>query len=97
MTDQARGMRRLFPAEAPVPSRTRGETPRRSGGPAITTPLLDIEQLSAWLNTSVRHVRRLVDEDRIPYHNVGRFIRFDINEIQGWLDANARGPASGRR
>ena len=95
MTDQARDLPRLFPAETPVPSRTRREPPRRSGVPAVTTPLLDIEQLSAWLNTSVRHVRRLVDEERIPCHNVGRFNRFDINEIHGWLADNARGPGSG--
>jgi excisionase family DNA binding protein len=97
MTDQGREMPRLFPTEVPVPTRTRREPTRRSGGPPVTTmPLLDFDELSSWLNTSVRHLRRLVDEDRIPYHKVGRFVRFDVNEIQAWLDENARSPESGR-
>jgi len=36
--------------------------------------------------TSVRHVRRLVSERRIPYLKVGRFVRFDPAELATWLD-----------
>jgi excisionase family DNA binding protein len=56
-------------------------------GPA----LLDYEQLSEWLNDTVRHLRRLVDEDRIPYIKVGHFVRFDPAAIADWLVANRRG------
>ena len=53
--------------------------------------LLTYEELAEWLNDSVRHLRRLVDEDRIPYRKVGHFVRFDPREIVEWLDANRRG------
>jgi excisionase family DNA binding protein len=43
------------------------------------------------LNTSVRHLRRLVDEGRIPFHKVGWFVRFDQAEIAVWLEGNSRG------
>ncbi len=56
--------------------------------------LLTYEQLAAWLNTSVRHLRRLVDEDRIPFRKVGYFVRFDPAEISAWLDGQGNG---GRR
>jgi excisionase family DNA binding protein len=52
--------------------------------------LVDIETLTAILPTSVRHVRRLVAENRIPYIKVGHFIRFDVDEIRRWLNTNRR-------
>ena len=57
--------------------------------------LLNIDELAGHLGTSVRHVRRLVAERRIPYIKVGRFVRFDPEEIAGWLQAR-RTPASGK-
>ena len=60
--------------------------------PAPVSPaLLDYRQLSVWLNDSVRHLRRLVDENRIPYIKVGHFVRFDPAAIAEWLAANRRG------
>lgn len=53
-------------------------------------PLLNIEQVAARLGTSVRHVRRLVHERKIPYVKVGRLLRFDPDEIERWLDGFRR-------
>jgi excisionase family DNA binding protein len=55
-----------------------------------TTPssLLTYQELAVWLNDSVRHLRRLVDEKQIPYLKIGRFVRFDEREITEWLNAN---------
>ena len=44
--------------------------------------LLDKDELAARLGVSERFVRRLVEERRIPYLKIGRFIRFDIDR---WL------------
>jgi excisionase family DNA binding protein len=55
--------------------------------PTTTLPqLLTIDQLAEQLNVSVRHVRRLVAEKRVPYLKVGKFVRFDSAEISSWLD-----------
>lgn len=74
--------------------------PRRRGGKAgddrgdgtasraVAGPvpgLLDIETLADRLHDSVRHVRRLVAERRIPYLKVGHFVRFDPQEVNEWL------------
>ena len=48
--------------------------------------LLTIDQIAEQLNVSVRHVRRLVAEKRVPYLKVGKFVRFDPAEISEWLD-----------
>jgi excisionase family DNA binding protein len=53
--------------------------------PPAPESLLDYEQLAAWLRDSVRHLRRLVHEDRIPNVKVGHFVRFDPNQIRRWL------------
>ena len=35
---------------------------------------------------TVRFVRRLVAERRIPYVKVGKFVRFDPAELEAWID-----------
>ncbi len=59
--------------------------------PTTVPELIDIETLAHLLGDSVRHVRRLVAERRVPYLKVGHFVRFDPAEIVEWLD-NARHP-----
>ena len=60
---------------------------------AAVPELIDIETLARLLDDSVRHLRRLVAERRIPYIRVGHFVHFDPVEIVAWLD-NARVSAS---
>lgn len=58
---------------------------------ADTIPqLLTIEQLAERLGITVRHVRRLVAERRVPIVKVGRLVRFDAGEIARWLDSRRR-------
>ena len=56
--------------------------------------LWNIETLAKRLGTSTRHVRRLVQERRIPYIKLGRPVRFDPAEIEAWLDQQRRPPAA---
>jgi excisionase family DNA binding protein len=35
---------------------------------------------------SERFVRRLVAERRMPFFNVGKFIRFDSSDIDQWIE-----------
>jgi excisionase family DNA binding protein len=48
--------------------------------------LLTLEDVALRLGTSLRHVRRLADERRIPIVKVGRFVRFDAHEVEHWVD-----------
>jgi excisionase family DNA binding protein len=50
--------------------------------PALKT----IEEVADRLGVSVRHVRRLVAERRIPYLKWGNLLRFDPTAIERWLD-----------
>jgi excisionase family DNA binding protein len=51
--------------------------------------LIDVPTLAGWLGISVRHVRRLVAEKRIPYIKVGYFVRFDTEQVRYWLDGHS--------
>ena len=53
--------------------------------------LLTIDQLAERLGVSIRHIRRLIAERRVPYLKVGWLVRFDPAEITAWLD-DARHP-----
>ena len=59
------------------------------------TKLLDIPAVAEWLSINPRHVRRLIQERRIPFMKVGRLVRFDPGAIAVWLDENrSDGPSS---
>jgi excisionase family DNA binding protein len=50
------------------------------------TMLIDIEATAARLGVSVRYVRRLVAERRIPYFKLGHLLRFDPADVEAWLE-----------
>lgn len=60
---------------------------------ATTDPLphlLTIDELAGQLGITIRHVRRLVAERRVPYLKVGGLVRFDPTDIAAWLDEGRR-------
>ena len=58
--------------------------PPDSVAPAVMTK----EEAAAYLSTTVRHVRRLVYERRIPYMKVGRLVRFGRADLDAYLMAS---------
>lgn len=59
--------------------------------------LESLGEVARRLGTSERHVRRLVDERRIPFVKVGRFIRFDEHDVEHWLDDQRFDPSRAGR
>ena len=59
----------------------------RDTSPPIPS-LLDIATVAELLGVEVRHIRRLVQERRIPYIKWGHLLRFDPTEIARWVDHN---------
>ena len=48
--------------------------------------LVSIKGIAEHLGVSVRHVRRLVAERRIPFIKWGHLLRFDPVEVSAWLE-----------
>ena len=63
-------------------------------------PLLDVQDVATWLGVDVVYVRRLVSERRIPFLKIGKYVRFDPDEVLSWMDGMRVHPSartSGRR
>jgi excisionase family DNA binding protein len=54
--------------------------------------LIDIEAAAELLSVSVRHVRRFVAENTIPYLKIGGSLRFDKEELRNWIDQRRHRP-----
>ena len=50
------------------------------------TKLITIEEVAERLGVSVRHVRRLVHERRIPFVKWGHLLRFAPDDIEAWVE-----------
>jgi len=48
-------------------------------------PLMSIAEVAELLGVTVRHVRRLVAERRVPFIKWGHLLRFDPDEIDAWI------------
>lgn len=59
--------------------------------------LMRIEAVAEHLGVSVRHVRRLVQERRIPHLKWGHFVLFDPAELAPWLEQFRRPEGGGQR
>jgi excisionase family DNA binding protein len=54
--------------------------------------LVDITRAAERLGVSLRYMRRLVAERRVPYVKFGHLLRFDPVELEAWIDAARVGP-----
>jgi excisionase family DNA binding protein len=50
--------------------------------------LLSMEEVAERLNTTPRHVRRLVSARRIAYRKLGRYVRFHPADVDEYIEAN---------
>lgn len=51
-------------------------------------PLVDKAAVAEYLGTTVRHVEFLVYRREIPFTKVGRYVRFNLDQVDAWLTAN---------
>lgn len=52
-----------------------------------TAPLIDTAQVAGQLGVTPRFVRRLVDERRIRFYKIGKYVRFDPADIDRFAAA----------
>jgi excisionase family DNA binding protein len=64
--------------------------------PATLAKLLTMTEVADRLNTTERHIRRLVFERRIPYRKIGRFVRFHPDDLAEFLAEHRVEPDSTR-
>lgn len=47
--------------------------------------LLSVDDVAERLGVPTRFVRRLVDERRIPFCKIGRYVRFDPDDVEQFI------------
>jgi len=55
--------------------------------------LIDIAEVSQRLNVSVNTLYAWVNQRKIPFIKVGRLLRFDLSDIDGWVAERKVKPA----
>lgn len=48
---------------------------------------LTVPEAAAYLNTSVRFVRRLIIERRVAFHHVGKHVRISVVDLEAFVQA----------
>lgn len=57
-----------------------------------SAPLLNAEEAGAQLNVPATWILAEARADRIPHVRLGRYVRFDADELAAWWRTRARGP-----
>jgi excisionase family DNA binding protein len=58
----------------------------------MSAPLLDADQAAELLNVPRRWIYTEARYDRIPHIRLGKYVRFDRDELLAWARARQRGP-----
>lgn len=66
-------------------------------GEQTICPLLDAGQAATLLNIPESWIRAEARADRIPHLQLGRYVRFDREELLAWVDRRKVGPRAQRR
>lgn len=66
-------------------------------GQQITPPLLDARQAAVILNVPASWVAAEARAGRIPHVRLGRYVRFNREELVAWCESRAVGPRAKRR
>lgn len=68
---------------------TDGLRQMETGGPIFDSRIVklvwNVDDVARELECSVRHVRKLVSENKIPYLKIGRLVRFSPLRVREWL------------
>ena len=63
-----------------------------------TPPLMDAEEAATFLSVPVSWVRKEARAKRLPVVELGRYTRFDPDELAAWRDSRRAGPrVNGKR
>jgi excisionase family DNA binding protein len=73
-----------------------GRLRRRMFGPrpvaTATTPLLDAKQAAPILGVPASWLLAQARENKIPHHRLGHYVRFDLDELNQWLQETKQNP-----
>ena len=61
----------------------------------MSAPLLSADEAAELLGVPKSWVMEQARHDRIPHVRLGRYVRFDLDDLIAWLDETKRNPRRG--
>ena len=55
---------------------------------SLTKEMCDLKTISEYLNLSIPYVRKLVRAKSIPHYRFGNRLKFDLKEINEWIESH---------
>lgn len=75
---------------------SQGNSPREIKCKCRARQMLDVPGAAEYLGVSERHIRRLVEEQRIPFIKLGpgrsARLRFDTSRLDAWIESHSVEP-----
>lgn len=75
---------------------TRGRPMNDPKRPTERGRLFDVPAAAAYLDVSPRFIRRLIAERRLAFVKLGRHVRFDIDDLDAFIDSGRVLPVEAR-
>jgi excisionase family DNA binding protein len=64
-------------------------------GVSPSNPLVPAEQAAKLLGVPPRWLLEQARQRKVPHHKLGRYVRFDLDDLIKWLDETKRNPRRG--
>lgn len=55
---------------------------------ALNKQMYDLKTIANYLNVSIPFMRKLVQSKSIPYYKLGNRIKFDLKEVNEWVETH---------
>jgi hypothetical protein len=81
-----------MPANGSHSSRAANPSKRTPAIASAPSPLLDAKAAGTLLGVPATWMLAEARADRVPYVRLGRYVRFDADELDAWWRTRARGP-----
>ncbi len=81
-----------IPSRAITPSRDARARMNQARGVSTGSPLVAADQAAKLLGVPPRWLLEQARQQKVPHHKLGRYVRFDREDLIKWLDETKRKP-----
>jgi len=84
-----------IPSREIAPTREARARLNQARGVSAGSPLVPADQAAKLLGVPPRWLLEQARQQKVPHHKLGRYVRFDLDDLIKWLDETKRNPRRG--
>ena len=84
-----------IPSREIAPTRDARAHLAHARGVSPGSPLVAADQAAKLLGVPPRWLLEQARQQKVPHHKLGRYVRFDLDDLIAWLDETKRSPRRG--